>query len=450
MLDKPKNANYCATVTILQEFVNLDNCDNLKAALIFGNSVIVGKDAKVGDIGLFFPVECKLSEEFLKENNLYRKPELNNEATQKGYFEAHGRIKAMKFRGHKSEGFFIPLSSLNYLTDFKGTLEVGDVFDKIEGHLICEKYIPAHNPASQQTKGKKASLKDSVVDGQFRFHFDTENLRKNIHKIQPTDIISISDKWHGTSAIISKPLIICHLSWYEKLLKKLGVKIQETQYGLVYSSRKMIKAVDGIDKSNGIHFYGEDIWGIIEKEVADKIPVSYTVYGEIVGYTPTGSPIQSASKGRPYHYGCSKGSHKFVVYRVTTTNADGKTLELSWPQMREFCNKYGFEMVHEWFYGRADDLLSYLTVKYAGNDSNEDGIRVWQKELLKVIEENYVNNKPCPFNNNEVPAEGIVVRRDRLTECESWKLKNFAFLEDETKMLDIGTVDIETAESEEN
>lgn len=42
--EKPQNPNYCATVVELRSFVDLPNCDNVKAALIFGNSVIVGKD----------------------------------------------------------------------------------------------------------------------------------------------------------------------------------------------------------------------------------------------------------------------------------------------------------------------------------------------------------------------------------------------------------------------
>ena len=448
--EEPKNANYAATIVALKEFVILPNCDNVKAALIFGNSVIVGKDAQAGDLGLFFPVECKLSEGFLSQNNLYRHAEWGNvDNTKVGYFEQHGRIKAMKFRGNKSEGFFIGTESLNYIDVFD--LKVGDTFDKIDDHLICEKYVPAHNTVGigSESKGKKARLRDSIVDGQFRFHYDTDNLRKNIHKIQPTDTISISDKWHGTSAIFSKPLILRKLPWYEKVLKSFGVKIQETEYGTVYSSRKVVKAVNGVDRCNGVNYYGVDIWGVVAKEIESKIPASYTIYGEIVGYTPTGSPIQSASGGRPYHYGCAKGEHKLVVYRVVTTNIDGKTLELSWPQMTEFCTKYGFEMVYEWFYGPVSNLFPIETNFYNAIEDPKESIEKWQDNLLKFIELEYVNSGKCFFNNDGVPAEGVVVRIDHLTECESWKLKNFAFLEDETKTLDAGVVDMETVESEE-
>jgi len=76
VVQKPANANYCGTVIRISKLVPLDNCDNVVAAIIFGNSVIVGNNVKVGDLGVFFPIETQLSEEFLKENSLYRKTEL--------------------------------------------------------------------------------------------------------------------------------------------------------------------------------------------------------------------------------------------------------------------------------------------------------------------------------------------------------------------------------------
>jgi len=55
----------------------------------------------------------------------------------------------------------------------------------------------------------------------------------------------------------------------------------------------------------------------------------------------------------------------------------------------------------------------------------------------------------CIYNAQQIPAEGIVVRIDSLEECRNYKLKNFAFLEAESKMNDSGILDIETAESSE-
>jgi hypothetical protein len=431
-----RNINYCATVAILKNFVPIPKADKIQSALIFGNSVIVSKEAKAGEIGIFFPVECQLSHEFVSENNLYRKSEDGNvDPTKTGYFESSRRVKCTKFLGVKSEGLWIPLSALSYLKINLSNFNEGDIFDKIGDHKICQKYVVKNNNSGGQNnvRGKVAKLADSIVDGQFRFHFDTENLRKNIHKIQPTDIISISDKFHGTSAIFSKPLVLRNLNWFERILRKFGIKIQETEYAMVYSSRKMIKAVNGIDKSNGVHYYGSDIWGVVAKEIDDKIPNSYTIYGEIVGYTPEGSVIQ---KG--YGFGLDPKSHELFVYRVTSTNNKGRIIELSWPQMKEFCSAHAIQHVKELFYGKACDLVTFVE----GMD-----ICDWYNDLLKYLENRWVHDQDCEYNP-KMPAEGIIIRKDNLESCESWKLKNFRFLELETKELDKGTVDLETAESD--
>jgi hypothetical protein len=420
-LEPPKNANYAATVVELKSFVDLAGCDNIKAALIFGNSVIVSKATQVGDIGLFFPVETQLDKEFLGVNNLFRKPELGN------------------VDQNQSEGFFIPLASLGYISDdinliYKYGIEVGATFDTIDGHPICRKYVPARRPGSGPNLGakvpKQAPLTNKIVPNQFRFHTDTENLRRNIHKIQPTDYISISDKWHGTSVVISKVLTVRELSWFERLLQKLGVKVQTQEYGFVYSSRKVVKAVNGVEKHKE-HFYSSDIWGVVAKEVEDKLPLGYTIYGEIVGYTPEGSPIQG-----DYTYGCPVGGHRFVLYRVTSTNPDGKVIELSWQQMKEFAAKTGIETVPELWYGKASDLVLMYS---------DEG---FSRDLLVTLEGRWVHDGMCPFNGNKVPAEGVVVRVDHLESAEAYKLKNFKFLERESKSLDKGEVDVETQEAE--
>lgn len=429
-IEAPVNPNYCATVVGLKQFVDLDNCDNVKSALIFGNSVIVSKSSQEGDLGLFFPVEVQLSPEFLGQNNLFRKAEWGNaKADEKGFFEQHGRVKAVKFRGHKSEGFFIPLSSLSYLSGLP-LLTVGASFDKFGEHEICRKYVVKTGHKGASTKqARQPRLEDSIVDNQFRFHFDTENLRRNVYKIQPNDYISITDKWHGTSVVIGKVLTRRNLNFIERAARKLGIRVQDSAYGLVYSSRRVIKAVNGQEKAAN-HYYSEDIWGIVAREVEDKIPNGFTLYGEIVGYTPEGSPIQTG-----YHYGCEVGGHKFLVYRVTLTTLDGQVVELAWPQMKEFCVKYGVDHVKEMYYGKAQNISENMPPQE----------QHWHENFLARLQQQYSRDQDCPYNE-DMPAEGVVLRVDRLNDCAAYKLKNFRFLEHESKMLDRGTVDIETEE----
>jgi hypothetical protein len=437
----PKNANYTATVVALNNFVDLKNCDNVKAALIFGNSVIVSKSAQVGELGLFFPAETALSKEFLANNNLFRKTEYGNVDSEKtGFFEQHGRVKAVKFRGHKSEGFWIPIDSLSFTRIPLELFEPGMEFDILGDQKICRKYVSRVNRGTgtqkQQRKGPR--LADMIVDNQFRFHFDTANLRRNIYRIEPDMYISISEKWHGTSAVFANIMVKSKLSLLKSFMRFLGVPIRDTEYGFTYSSRMVVKGVNGQSKEHA-GFYDEDLWGTVAKEIEPLVPKGFTVYGEIVGYTPNGTQIQ---KG--YHYGSQQGSHQFLVYRVTVTNADGQVVELSWPQMTEFCQKYGLNMVKELYYGKARDLFTMT-------DTEECDLQLngWQEWFLQRLEDKFVNDQLCVYNNLEVPAEGIVIRIDRLNEAESYKLKNFRFLEHESEMLDKGEIDIEAAESEE-
>lgn len=446
---EPKNRNYCAIVTVLDKFVTLPNCDNVKGALIYGNHIIVGKEAQAGDMGLYFPVECQLSAEFLGKNNLYRKNEWGNKDEGKGgFFEQHGRVKAVKFRGHKSEGFWLPLASLNYLASEYihpcDVLVVGMEFDELFDQPICQKYVPKQNPLStRKLQGRQPRLEDSIVDGQFRFHIDTDNLRRNVHKINVEDIIVITEKWHGTSCVIANILTKRYLPWYEKVARALGVKVQETEYGYTWSSRRVVKGVKGESKATAAHYYDSDVWGATANYYQSQVPKGFTVYGEIVGFTNTGSPIQPG-----YHYSCGPKSSRFLVYRVTSTNMEGKVIELSWPQLKEFCVKHGFEHVKELYYGTAEEYfnsrashrwMSFLGIADATN---------WQPCLLKQLEEEYIKEDMCEHNNFEVPTEGIVVRVEHLEGVECYKLKNFRFLEWETKQLDSGNVDIETQQSE--
>ena len=439
------NVNYTGTFVILDKFVDIPNADFIKAAIIFGNSVIVSKDTQVGEKGIYFPTETKLDHRFLAENNLYREASMGNvDPLKKGFFENNGRIKAMRFRGSKSEGFWIPFSSLSYLEVSEKIFKEGVSFDTIDGKIICQKYVVKTSSYTQTAKGKVAKLKDSIVENQFRFHFDTEQLVKNLHKITSDSYVSISSKWHGTSAVIAKPLVIRNLSWIEKILSKIGVNINDKTYGLVYSSRRVIKAVNNINKSNNIHFYDSDIWGEVANNIESQIPNGISLYGEIVGYTPDGKMIQ---KG--YHYGSDINEHKFVIYRVTITNSEGKVYEFSWPMMKEFCEKYGLIMVPELYYGPVLNIIHFDSGKTILSILNERGKweeRDFQEVFIETLRDNWVHDQNCEYNNFEVPAEGIVIRKDFLNEALNFKFKNFAFLERESKLLDNGEEDMESSE----
>ncbi len=437
MFKEPVNRNYCATVTKLATILPLEGCDNIAAAIIFGNSVIVDKKSMPGTIGVYFPPETQLSEEFLHNNNLYHDPTLNADQDKKGYFEKNGRIKVAKFKGNKSEGLWLPITCFDYLKlDSKtnwDSLENAD-FDEINNKVICKKYIPggrkASNPSSKKANKKIVKKFNRLVENQFRLHNDTLNFRRNAASIKPTDFISISNKMHGTSCVAGKILVKNPLGRVKTLLKKVVPEISDTYYDIVYSSRTVVKNKYINNKSDG-GFYGYDLWKDIADKLKDSLLDGITIYAEAVGYLPTGAAIQSK-----YDYGCKPNQFEIYVYRITFTNVSGKMIEFSWPQIKEYCTKFGINHVKEFYYGMAKDYCPSIPVDLH-----------WHENFLNKLEKDFMLDRDCPLCKNKVPEEGIVISVETLFERISYKLKNFRFLDKERKDNDAEVIDLETEQA---
>lgn len=417
---------------------------------VFGNDCLIGKDSPEDQLYLFFPAESQINAYFLSENNLFRESTANKDKTKKGFFEATGRVKAIKFRGIISTGFVIPVSSLDACDElfWSDDLKVGDEFNEFDGDVLCKKYkIIRMQPTSTKESrfNKKLKRFDKLVPNQFRFHQSTEQLAKNIHHFHPNDIIVISDKWHGTSAVYANVLIKKKLSLLERVAKFLGVEVVTTKYDNLYSSRSVIKNQYINEGATDGGYYNEDIWGIVEKEVKEKVEPGITLYGEIVGYLPSGRAIQHG-----YDYGCvpqeeqlSKAykekqephqldsDHKFVVYRITYTKPDGNVIEFTWNQIKLYCKKYSLETVKEEFHGTVHQYLNgnYTEATFGDMLITETAITYLEGD--------------CKYCKNKVPREGVCVRLDGMEDYRTYKLKSKRFLERETKELDKGEVNIE-------
>jgi hypothetical protein len=59
--------------------------------------------------------------------------------------------------------------------------------------------------------------------------------------LSPNDNVVIMEKYHGTSFVVSNVLIKKKLSLKDRIGKFFGMNILDTEYGLLYSSRKVIK-----------------------------------------------------------------------------------------------------------------------------------------------------------------------------------------------------------------
>ena len=199
----------------------------------------------------------------------------------------------------------------------------------------------------------------------------------------------------------------------------------------------LIKRQSNINnKFNPTHFYGMDLWGEIANSIKHLIPKGITLYGEAVGFLPTGRAIQEVN-GVAFDYGCAPKTYKLLVYRVTSTNADGKVIEFSWAQITDFCKTYGFEMPNTFYYGKARDYFSQIPVN-----------QHWHENFLGLLTSTFMLDADCPYCNNKVPEEGIVLSVDNLFERRSYKLKNFRFrMKAETEEADKGNNNIEDEQS---
>lgn len=424
-IDKPENPNYCATVVQLPAVrFSLEGLDNIEGVSIFGYQVLVGKGST--GIGVFFPAESQLSDQYCYENNLYRHGDLNANPDEKGYLEDNRRVRAIKFKGNTSNGFFMPLSSLEYTGVDVSLLNEGDEFDTLNGHEICRKYlVPRKAGRSQPEKADRGFVR---ADKKFMpEHIDTENFFKNFEKIDPDDEVIVTQKIHGSSIRIANTMVNHKPSLIERVVSLFGAKIVKTEYAYLYGSRKVIKDANNPNQN---HFYETDIWTLEGHKLDGLIPENYIVYGELIGWTPEGAEIQ-----KNYSYSIPKGQCELYVYRIAIVNSKGLTTDLSWDQVREFCKSVGLKHVPELFRCKMSDLIrdDFAFIKTFLDARFFDGIGLRASLWLG--------------DNEDLVDEGICVRKDGLTP-RILKAKSPKFLEHETNLLDKGEEDLESSQSE--
>lgn len=425
-LEKPENENYAAVVVQIDNLVPLvadsgfkKDCDNVLGAPLLGYQAIVSKETKQGDIGILFVAETQLSEDYIKNNNLSRKPELNKDGSKVGYIEQNRRIRAIKFRGHTSNALFMPLSSLKYTKAKVDKLEVGDTFDKINDQEVCKKYVVPRKLNTRLEKNKDKEFKR--VDQKFLpEHYDSDQYFRNKDAIPQDREVIITQKIHGTSIRIGNTIVKRKLSLYEKAAKRLGLKIQETEFDYVYGSRKAIK---DINNPRSQHFYETDIWTEKGKEFNDLVPENFILYGELIGWAGENTPIQ-----KNYTYKIAPGQSELYVYRVAIVTNQGQLVDLSWDQLKEFCSDRGIKYVPELWRGKHSEL-----------DPEE-----WTDK--KYFEEGF--SQAIELDDSSPCDEGVCVRVDGLAPY-ILKIKSPIFYEHETKAIDQGVVDIEEEQKQE-
>lgn len=521
--------NYLATICKVGELHPIEDSDHLCTTVVNGFTMVVSNDMHEGDIVIYFPLETQICEKFLSVNNLYgisdweknanaeevgfirsksdelckegkitEGKELYNKAkTMVGFFDKNGRVRIVKLRGVYSQGFVAGINSLTKYLSLNNEVNIADInwselvgtsFNCVGDDEFCKKYVPKikehRGPNGQRNYNKKMNkLKrfDRLVENQFAFHYDTQMLAANIDKFNPDDEVVISLKVHGTSGIFGNLLVNKKLTFFEKIKKFFGCKIEETEYGNIYSSRGVIKN-RYINGKVGDGFYSNDVWGAVNELFGKYIPNGMTVYGEIVGYVPgTSSMIQ-----KNHDYGCEVGQWKFMPYRITDTDFLGNKVEWEVADVDDWTRKLvnnhpelekNTMFLTIFYQGKFKDLYPDIDTEHHwhenvlermkndkdlfGMELKEPLCHLYEKEAIAakaVLEKAKANGEPKKvikkltdeyekYEAMRAPREGIVIRKVGDQFAEAWKLKTNAHYNKEAEQHDSGEVDIEEVES---
>lgn len=462
---------YTGFVTTLKNVHKHPNADRLQMGECFGNSVIVSLDYTEGQLGVYFPVDGQLSERFCQVNDLVRRKDENGNPAG-GYLDPEKRnIKALKLRGEKSDGLFLPLTCLADFTKISD-LHEGDLITTLNGEEICRKYTPKRNASSGSgyaRSGKKAKANFAPT---FYEHVDTAQLAYNLHAFKIGDTVELTLKMHGTSGRTGYlPLHHMKRSWLDKLLHRPGKEVVE--YGYVTGTRRVV--LD--DKHDGGFYDNNNFRKEMAKKFEGKLHKGEVVYYEIVGFVNENTPIMASVKNSKikdkeftkqygeetvFSYGCdpngeynplpmvnastreiyfAKPKCEVYVYRMTMVNDDGYVVEYSPDQMRLRCEQMNVKTVpvfERFIIPEEEPIYPSCTITmptYAGD------------YVLRKVEEYF--DGPDPVGLTHV-REGVVARIVNRSDFAVYKHKNFFFKVLEGIVKDEATEpDMEEAQEEE-
>lgn len=458
---------YNAYITRIKNMHKHPNADRLQIGECFGNAVIVSMDYEDNQLGVYFPSDGQLSVEFAEANNLLRKKDENGNNIG-GYMDPDKRnVTAIKLRGEKSDGLFLPLKSLESFGDIT-TLREGDRIDNFNGHEICCKYVPRkQNRRGHYSEGNKTRKKKIPVAPLFAEHADTEQLAYNLAAFKTGDEIEITLKMHGTSQRTGYLPVLkgYKRTLIDKILRREGKPIYDWDY--VSGTRRVV-----LDSYEG-GFYGDNQFREQHSKVFEgKLNKGETVYYEVVGFTASGQPIMGDANNKKlndkefikqygettrFSYGCEpnpepttmdfdgfgvahlrweKPQSDIYVYRMTMTNEDGFVVEYTPDFMRYRCEQMGVKCVPVFANFILHDYDLEMDTLTAG-------------EIVKNVAEKYYDG-PDPVGKNHI-REGVVVRIINRPKFCAYKHKNWYFkaLEGIVKV-EAEAPDIEEAESVEN
>lgn len=390
-------SNYNAFVGEITAVKEIPNSDFIHSAQVLGEWVIVKKDYKVGDVGILFPVGSQVSLSFAKGNNLHRDGELNSNPETTGFLDNNRRVIALKLRGVRSEGLFLPLESLLVVGDKNDSqvvkkdsdctkslsdLVVGDNFASYMGVPVSQRYMLPMKKENTNS-ASKGSKKTKIDVPYFSEHVDTSHFKMAAGDIEKGSVIYFHSKRHGTSSRIGRVKVNYDLPRWKKLINKLLPLFKTSGYEVVVGTRRVVVGSLSDEKSHlsGNSFYGTHQFRFdIAKSLETHLTEGLVVYGEILGWASPSTPIMPNHNTKPlgkeftkkygesveYNYGCIAGTTRHAIYRITQTSDDGNTVEFSQSQLEDWCTKRGLEATLEVhppiiFDGDVEKLMSLVS-----------------------------------------------------------------------------------------
>lgn len=333
-------------VAKITEVIPIEGADNIQAARVCGEAVVVSKTAKVGDEGIFFPVDSQVSEEYAHNNNLFRHSTFNKDNTKAGFFEDNRRVKAVTLRKVKSCGYFATLDSLDYVGKFD--YAVGQTFDEVNGHPICNKYISkATQDAINRAAKSGVKLKKLAETPHFVKHVDSSQFKHNAHLIPKGALLSYHSKKHGTSGRSGITKEIITLPKWKQFVNKIVPMFPTENWKHIVGSRNVVLTnpeKESFHGSEGFRFE-------VAKQIQPFLKNGETAFYEIVGFVNGSSIMPSHDINTlkdkaytkkygneiKYKYGCAEHEYKFHIYRLTFQTQDGENVDYSQKQLEAWC-----------------------------------------------------------------------------------------------------------------
>ena len=407
---------YKAKVIRANDIFPHPNADRLNILRYGSEQFVVSNNMMSGEIIVLFPADGQLSDEFCKNNNLYRDSSKNKDKSKTGFFEDTRRVRSQPFRGVKSYGFVATLDMFSFAGDV--VLNIGDEFDILNNTPICNKY---YTKKTLEAMRKIQVKKVKNIEYTMKEHVDTEKWQyTKPQSLEEKTLVVITEKIHGTSSRTSITKVIHRdQNLVQKILSNIFRKFfgkEYSKYERVTGTRRTIvnERLEITTPGQTDHYRWE-----AHNKICPQLHLGETIYYEIVGWDSTGGTIMERQdvqllKNRKelpknwknsmiYSYGLPEGQNDIYVYRITLTSDDGTTQELSWYDVERRCRELGLKTVPV--------LELYVTPKI---EDIENSIGMWMVDGCSTLDSRHL-------------MEGIVIRIENSFGTRWYKSKNYLF-----------------------